>query len=883
MPDIKITDLAVNHRFDPLGIPARPLLFTWRLDGQAVMDPSFGFEVVVGPTQDDVEAITDRCWTRTGISGPRTTYPGQELASRAVRFWQVRARTISGDEVWSPMGHFEIGLEMDDWSGEWMSAPEQPYRRDTWDPVPLFRTAFTLERLPEFGRAYVTALGIYRFWANGHEVTASALLRPGWTDYRIRLLHQTFDVGGLLREGENVLALALAKGWYAGRLGLQREPGFYGDRPALRFQLECRNGPETTMVATGGQWRVHHGRVLASDLLQGEVQDVRQEPTGWLQPEFDDSDWTTAELLEGIAVPIDPQPHQSPVVHDVIEGRLVWQHARGPAVYDFGQNLVGWTRVESETLPRADVIARHGEILTPDHLVYRDNLRTAFQEDRYTTGDDGFHRLEPMFTLHGFRYAEVWGLPSKAPDMPLEILDTTKVSAVAVDSGMRKVGSFESSDARLNALSRAVEWTIRDNFIEVITDCPQRDERLGWLGDAGVISRTSAYYFDVAAFVAKFVQDAADSQTEDGVVRSYVPAVPPGTRIDGAPGWADGYVRLVHLLASRYGDLPTAERHYSHLRRYLERVDADNPSGIRTTGVGSDFGDWLSLPEDPKEPPHPLYGYTGSRSTSSRRVVATAHTYRSYNQLAELADWLGDGDEADRCRQRAAEIASGYRRHFVDADGFIESDTQTVYAQAVGFGVLTGDDAWTAVGHLTRKLESVGHMTTGIHGTEHVLPVLAAHGHADLAMELLLREEMPSWLHMVANGATTIWEKWDGLASDGTLSTAEMNSFNHCALGAVGQFLFEGVGGVDMSQAVDRGVIRIRPVYDRSLNWVTVSHDSPYGPVESSWRWDGDRVVHHLTIPPLLEVTVEMPTGFRLASAEAQATAGQTRLVVERG
>lgn len=874
MTSARITDLRTNHRRHPLGIPTDRILLSWSPGGDRRLSEK-GYEVAVAVDTDNLWEAS--AW-KARVLEPRVVYTGPEIPPGSVRYWAVRARTDDGTTLVSEVSTFESGLDAAGWSGsQWIAAPQQKYARETWDPAPLMRKSFDVDVVPDSARAYVTALGIYRMWVNGEEVTASALLRPGWTDYRVRVYHQTFDLTGLLHRGRNAVAVLLGRGWYAGRLGLQREPGFYGDQPALRLQLVTAGGSAGS-VATDSSWRYGFGAVLSSDLLQGEVQDLRQEPTGWTHASFDDTGWDEVEVVTH-DVPIHPQPHDSATVHSVRDGELIWEHARGPAIYDFGQNLVGWTRVSTKTLPKADVVVRHGEILTPHNLVYRDNLRTAYQEDRYSAGDDGHHVLEPNLTLHGFRYAEVWGLPSRIPDQPLEVLEDTKVSAVVVDAGMEPVGTFECSDERLNRLSSAVEWTIRDNFVEVITDCPQRDERLGWLGDAGVISRTSAYYFNVAAFVSKFVQDAADAQTEDGTLRSYVPPVPPGTHIAGAPGWADGYVRLVHLLGARYGDLGSVERHYDSMRRYLERVDADNPSGIRTQGVGSDFGDWLSLAENPDEPYHPLYGYTQARSTSPRHVVATAHTYRSYVQLAEMAEWLGDRVEVDRCRHRAAEIATAYASTFLSADGFVEGDTQTVYAQALGYGVLEGDEAQAAAARFITKIEEAGHVTTGIHGTEHVLGVLARYGRPDLAYSLLLREEMPGWLHMIAQGATTIWEKWDGLAADGTLSTAEMNSFNHCALGAVGQFLFEGLGGLDLP-ASGRGLtVNLSPVIDRSLDWVRVNHQSPAGALMSHWRWEEDRVVHDIAIPPAMSCQLEVPQGFELVDGSADVGPGTHRVI----
>lgn len=872
--------LTAAYRAEALGIPARRgVMLSWAFDGNDRIDADAGSTVVAARERSAVERGEGTLWRAESVRGNTLRYGGPPLASREAVWWRVESRTADGRPVISAPASFEVGLEDEsDWSARWISAPLLPFRRETWDPAPLLRETFQLGRVPASARLYATALGVYRIWINGVEVTGHSLLRPGWTDYRFRALHQTFDVASALQEGENVIAVELARGWYAGRLGLQREPALYGEQPAARVQLEVDGA---TAVASGGSWSYSYGDVLASDLLTGEIQDLRQTQPGWTDAGFDDAGWQEVVVRDDLRVAVSPQPHDSPDLYEEHPGVLVRAHARGPAVYDFGQNVVGWTRVETRTLPKADLIVRHGETLTPDDLVWRDNLRGAFQEDRYTTGDSAAHVLEPRHTLHGFRFAEVWGLAPAVEHQALQVPDDFRITARSV-TGMRTAGTFECSDPELTALSRLVEWTVRDNFIEVITDCPQRDERLGWLGDAGVIAQTAAYHFDAASFVAKFARDAADTQGADGTILSYVPPVPPGTDRDGAPGWADGYVRLVHLSALRYGDTATAAEHFDHVARYLAWVDDANPSGIRTERVGADFSDWLSLSEDPDEPPHPGYAYTGARSTSSKRVVATAHTIRSYDQFAEIAETLGREAEAARARARADEIRAAYAAAFLDERGWIEGDTQTVYAQAIGYDILRAGDRTRAIARLAEKVRELGHVTVGIHGVEHVVGVLARNGHADLAEELLLRQDMPSWKHMIAMGATTIWEKWDGIAADGTMSTAEMNSFNHCALGGIGAFLFEGVAGLNARDAARTATVLVAPVYLDRLEWARAEHASVAGEITSSWHREGDLIHHDVTVAPGLRAEYRAPQGYRVIAGETVMGSGGFRVTVAR-
>jgi alpha-L-rhamnosidase len=863
-----LRDLRTGGRRAPLGLPARPLRLSWAIASDAELDPAAGFGVTISDA-----GTGDLVWQADAIR-PWVVYEGIELRSRGHYGWCVTGAAQGGD-VLEASSEFEVGLAAGEhWEASWIAAPSLPYRRESWDPPMYARREF---ELPEGGvargRVYATALGIYRLWLNGVELTSEAVYRPGWTDYRQRVYHQTFDCAAALRPGVNVLAATVANGWFAGRLGLLREPGFYGDRTALLVQLEVDGSSgEHTVIGTGAAWSTFHGALIASDLLRGESQDLRQEPEGWQLPGFDASGWSVAEVLDpSPSVSVEPQPHDSIAVHEVHEGTLVHEHARGPAVFDFGQNLVGWTRITSEYLPSVELIVRHGEILTPEQLVYRDNLRGAFQEDRYVVGEPDRGTLEPRFGMHGFRFAEIWGLPSRNPYGNLDLAPETKVEAISVTGLPDKVGSFACSDERLTRLADNVEWTVRDNFLEVMTDCPQREERQGWLGDAGVISRTAAYIFDISAFTAKFVQDAVDAQGPDGEIRNWVPSTPPADRNPGAPGWSDGFVRLVHLLVDRYGDLGTGERVFDAVARFLDHIDRANPDGLRVQKVGADFGDWLSLPDREGLELHTGYTWTGAFSTTPKPIVDTAHSYRSFTQAAEIAARLGRDADATRYEARAQEIRAAYLTAFVADDGEIRDATQTAYAQAIGFGLLTGEAAGRAADRLRAMIEATGHITTGIHGVDHVLPVLCNHGHADLALALLLRDEMPSWLYMVERGATTIWEKWNAIAPDGTLATAEMNSFNHCALGAVGRFLWEGLAGLDASRAVWDGEVTVAAQYTRSLQWVRASHDSPVGLIASHWRWEGDEVIHALEVPGCATARVEAPHGWRIGTDDADA------------
>ncbi|WP_176459800.1 alpha-L-rhamnosidase [Rhodococcus sp. OK302] len=856
--------LKAAHRNRPLGIAGETLFLRWSLSDTDRLDSYATFAVHLDCSETNLGPSS--LWRINGLSHPWVEYNGPTLKPCTRYYWQVTATTSGGQRITSAVEHFETGItDADQWVGPWISTPLLDYRSEAWDPVPQLRKEFQLDATPTDGRIYATALGLYRIWINGDELTVNSHFRPGWTDYHVRVNHQTFDCSAHLVKGTNTIAVALAKGWYAGRIGLVRDPGLYGTQPAFRMQarIHAPDGLEQ-LVVSDSTWRYSYGPIQASDMLRGEFKDLRRETPGWETSNFDDSQWNSVLPRADISVPIFPQPHDSIATRSVIEGSLVHEHARGPAVFDFGQNLVGWTRIDSPTTPGTDIIVRHGEILTKDKLVYRDNLRGAFQEDRYATGTEEPQILEPDFTLHGFRYAEVWGLPPKDFAMAFELRENSTISAVSIETPHDQVGHFSCSDERLNKLASAIEWTIRGNFLEVPTDCPQRDERLGWLGDAGVIAETAAYNFDVAAFFTKFAQDCADAQFEDGSVPSYAPVVPPATMKEGSPGWSDGYIRIVHLLMARYGDITPARNHFESMCRYLGHIDQHNPDGLRVNAVGSNFGDWLSVPDGQEGTIHPGYTYTGAHSTSPVDVVATAHTYRSFVQVAEIAHKLGYEEESVRLGNRAEQIRTAYRAAYVLPDGRILGDTQTVYAQAIGYSLLHDFEINRAVEHLTRAVNRSGHVTTGIHGVEHLLPVLADNGQRALAYELLLSEKCPSWLHMIASGGTTIWEKWNGIGEDGGLETAEMNSFNHYALGAVGRFLYEGIAGIRLQNSSWTGEFGFSPKYSTSLSWARARYESPIGAISSHWCWDGPSILHDVEVPPAARATFALTDGDRV-------------------
>ena len=875
---LRPTGLRCAHRVDPLGVSPDRVRLSWELQGAGTGRAQRAYQILVMPDgarpageapaggipaggvpADGVPVgRVGPVWDSGRVESPASAdvpYEGSPLARGSRYAWKVRVWDESlGRSDWSSPAWFEVELDpAHGWRGSWIrpdpagerfSPPSEPGLPDpvakALTPVPYLRRAFVLDRPVDAvasARLYVTALGLYEARLNGGRA-GDAVLAPGWTDYARRVPYQTYDVTGLLREGENVIGALLADGWYAGFVGFdaKRAGAHYGTAPELLAQLVITFADGTDQwVVTDGSWRGRPGAIRHADLLMGERHDLALEPGGWDTPGFDAAGWRGVRCRDRDARRLVADPGPPIRVTQEIAPRSVERDACGRYIADFGQNLPGWLRIRVNGPAR--VRARHGEALAEDGSLYTVNLRTARQTDEFATAG-GAATLEPRFTIHGFRFAEISGYPGEP--------GPGDITACVAHSDIPASGSFECSESWLNQLFRTIDWGQRGNFISVPTDCPQRDERLGWLGDAQIFARTACYNRDVAAFFDKWLDDVADAQLGSGAFPDIAPRLP-GFDRTGAPAWADAGVIIPWTLYKMYGDRGILRRHFASMTAWMDFIERANPDYLRARGLGNSYNDWLA-PGDDDTPPE---------------LLATAYWAHDAALMAEIADAIGRPDEARGYEALRAKIAAAFADAFVSADGRIASGTQTAYVLGLHMQLIPAELRAAAARELAEAIRRADwHLTTGFTGVGYLLPVLSSNGHTGLAYRLLGQRSRPSWRYMLDHGATTIWERWDGWTAEHGFAPPAMNSFNHYSLGSVGEWLYRFVLGIEPEPgSAGFGRLLLRPHPGGQLSWAAGSYRSVRGPIATRWQRSGDRFEFTAELPPNATASVRIPSG----------------------
>lgn len=761
-------------------------------------------------------------------------WPSTPLTSRERVTVRVRVAHDSYWSEWSDESVAEVGLlNAEDWSGQFIS-PVGLGGLDTGAPTLSGR--FEVPRGAAKARLYATAHGVYRAHLNGKPVS-DAVLAPGWTSYEHRLRYHAYDVTSLVQDGANTLDFTLGNGWYRGRLGWEGKRAIYGERLSLLAQLEVTMEDGRCLVlATNGEWTARESEIISDDLYDGQRTDlrnaeVRDSPSAVLV-EVLDEDYGRLVAQEGPLIrPTGTLPAQR-----------IWSSPAGRTLVDFGQNAVGWVRLRVRGLTAgSEVVVRHAEALEDGELAIR-ALRSAKAIDSYIVAGANVETLEPAFTLHGFRYAEVSGVP----DLQVEDLET-----VVVGSDLPRTGWFSSSHELLNRFHENVVWSTRGNFIDVPTDCPQRDERLGWTGDIQIFAPTASFLYDVTGFLASWLADLSAEQLPDGSVPHVIPDVIRSELMSSpAAAWGDAAVIVPWTLYQRYGDVGILRQQFGSMRAWVDGV-------LRIAGPdrlwsgGFQYGDWL----DPAAPPEDPF-----RAKADPDVVATGHLARSLQIVAEAANLLGQIEEAKRYSGHAEEVRAAFAQAFVTPSGRVLSDAQTVYALALEWSLLPDEEQRRrAARRLADLVRASGfHINTGFVGTPLICDALTSAGHPELAHSLLLQTDCPSWLYPVTMGATTIWERWDSLLPNGRVNPGEMTSFNHYALGAVADWMHRSVAGLAPASPGYRTMV-IRPQPPEALHRAAARHLTPYGVASVSWQRSLGRFHLDVTVPVGAEARVYLP------------------------
>ena len=844
---LAVNSLRVEYLSNPVGIDvARPRL-SWRITSDTRNTQQAAYQLQVGLSAPTVGRGSGLLWDSGRTASDASVfvdYAGPALASHTRYYWRVRAWDSKARvSAWSAVAYWETGLtQPGDWTARWVGPAATP--ADSLPaPSPLLRHAFQVKGPVRSARAYVTSLGLYELHLNGARV-GDELFTPGWTSYNRRLQYQTYDVTALLHPGANAIAAMLGDGWYRGYLGFFGQRNIYGQRLALRLQLDITYQDGTSdRIATDGAWKTTPGPVLASDIYGGESYDARRERAGWATTAFDDHDWAPVSVLEPqrttLVASMSPPVRRVRTLRPIEIRRL----PSGETLFDLGQNFTGWGRLVVRGSAGTTITLRYAEVLDRSGDLYTANLRRAGQTDHYTLKGAGEERYEPHFTFHGFRYVAVRGLPGPA--------DTNTITGIAVSSDLGQTGMFETSDSLLNRLQRNIVWGERSNFLDVPTDCPQRDERLGWTGDAQVFSRTAAFNMDVAGFFAKWLGDLAADQDSSGIVPWVIPNLfTDSVHFGGTAGWSDAAVIIPWTMYQVYGDRGLLERQYPSMRAWVDYMHRRAGNDL-IWRPGWQFGDWLALHSD--DPSYP-------GATTSTDLIATAYLAHSTDLVSRAATVLGKGDDAARYQSRFGAIRDAFDREFVSGAGRVGENTQTAYALAIAFGLLPDSIVPAAGNRLAEDVRARGvHLTTGFLGTPVLLHTLSGTDHLPLAFALLTQRSYPSWLYPITRGATTMWERWDGIRPDSSFEDPGMNSFNHYAFGAVGDWMYRNIGGIDLdSTAAGYQRSRIAPHVGAGLTSARASLETPYGTLASAWSVAAGQFVLDVTIPVNTSATVTL-------------------------
>ncbi|WP_106400458.1 glycoside hydrolase family 78 protein [Actinocorallia populi] len=707
------------------------------------------------------------------------------------------------------------------------------------DPAVYFRREFNVEDLPLRARLTVTGLGIVVPYINGSRV-GDEVLAPGWTSYRHRLAVSTHDVTALISPGANAFGAIVGEGWAVGALTWDNNRHNYADRPALFAQLELEYPDRTEIVATDERFRIGTGGVRANGIYAGETYDARLEPSGWTRAGFDDGDWAAARrfdwplssLTETAAPPIRRVEELAPT--------LLRRTDAGTTIVDFGQNISGWVRISVAGEAGTTVTLRHAEVLTPSGELERETNRTAEATDRYTLRGDGVEVWEPQFTFHGFRYVEIEGWPG---DPTAEAL-----RAVVVHSDMTRTGWFETSDPLINRLHENTLWSMRGNFVGLPTDCPQRDERMGWTGDLNAFSTTATFLYDVRGVLGSWLQDLAAEQRETGDVPWTVPDVQ-STPSSPTALWSDVAVSLPWELYQEYGDTAILRGSYESMTAFVRQVEGLlDEDGLWSSGF--QFGDWL-------DPDAPADNAAGGKT--DRFLVASAYFVKTTREMALTSAILGIDQDEEHFRALHERVRNAFRREYVTDSGRVVNETATAYALAIMFGILEEPQRQKAGDRLAEIVKKEDYrISTGFAGTPLVTEALSSTGHLKEAYRLLMEKECPSFLYPVTMGATTIWERWDSIRPDGTLNSTGMTSLNHYALGAVAAWLHRVVGGlVRTSPGWKR--LQIAPRPGGGLTSARTVHDTVRGRVEVGWQIANGELTLDVTVPAGATAMVVLP------------------------
>jgi alpha-L-rhamnosidase len=864
---LTIDHLQCENLVNPLGLDLQHPRFSWQLNSDKRNVRQTAYEIIAGeaPALNNI-AVTWRSGKIASSQSVHIPYNGTALQAGKRYYWKVRVWDQEGKaSAWSQPAWWETGLlQPANWKAKWITPG---YVEDSiMRPSPLFRKQFAIRKKIKSARLYITSQGLYRAFIND-KMVGDSYLTPGWTSYKHRLQYQTYDVTSQLSQGNNAIGVMLGSGWFRGYLAWANNHDYYGKTLALLAQVVITYADgQTETLLTDESWRSATGAIRYSEIYNGEINDARLDKTGWLTAGYDDKDWSsvaTPTISKDNIITTYNEPVKK---HETFKPIKIFRTPQGDLVADFGQNLVGLVTVKVSGKAGDSVYIQHAEILDKQGNFYTENLRDAKQENIYVLKGNGEESFEPVFTFQGFRYIRVKGFPGE--------LKPEHLTATALYSDMPLTGSFSTSHPLINQLQHNIEWGQKGNFLDVPTDCPQRDERLGWTGDAQVFARTASFNRQVYNFFAKWMADLAADQLKDGRVPAVIPDVLRGDAA-GSAGWSDAATIIPWQLYLAYGDTAILRQQYVSMKAWVDFMQQASKDYLWNTTWH--FGDWLFYrPNDDND---------GRSAITDKHLIAQCFFANSLQMLINAARVLGKEEDQKTYTPVLEKVKQAFLKEYLTPNGRLVSSSQTAYVLALHFDMLPDNLRAQAANRLVQNIKDYGyHLTTGFLGTPYLCHVLTRFGHNDIAYRLLLQESYPSWLYPVKMGATTIWERWDGQKPDGSFQTPTMNSFNHYAYGAIGDWMYRVAAGIDTDTAgPGYRHIRIKPYPHHGLTEVNARLQTAYGAVSSHWTVQDNYLILEVEIPVNTSAAIYIPATNGTAITEGNIPLDQVKELTVAG
>lgn len=836
--------LLVENKRNPIGIDVKNPRFSWQLISNKRDVMQTAYEIRVSDNLQDLLKNKNLVWNPGKVlsdSSVHVSYKGKELQSNKKYYWQVRTWNNKDKTAsWSSPAFWQMTLlTASDWKAKWIVPG---YVEDSiMRPSPLFRKGFSINKKIVSATAYITAHGLYEAAINGKRV-GDAYLTPGWTSYKKRLQYQVYDVTDFIKNGENAIGVMLGNGWYRGIIGFGNNIDVYGKDIALLFQINITYSDGSTgIIISDDSWKSSTGEVRYDEIYNGETDDARDEKNGWTLPGYNDTKWNGVTVSDYSKDVLVATQNELVKKHETFKPIHIFKTPKGEQVIDFGQNLVGWVQLKVKGNTGDTITISHAEVLDKAGNFYTANLREAKAQDKYILRGNDEETFEPHFTWHGFRFIKVEGYAGE--------LKPEDFTAVAIYSDMKPTGTFSSSNPLINQLQHNIQWGQKGNFLDVPTDCPQRDERLGWTGDAQVFSRTATFNMNVNNFFAKWLKDVAADQI-DGAVPFVVPNVL-GPHAIASAGWADVATIIPWNMYLAYGDKRVLEDQYSSMKAWVEYIHQKSRNNLWNTGFH--FGDWLFYrPDDDND---------GRAAVTDKYLIAQCFYAYSTQLLINAAKVLGKENDVVAYKALLQKIKDAFIKEYMTPNGRLVSGTQTAYVLALNFDMLPDSLRGQAASRLADNIKSYNnHLTTGFLGTPYLCHVLTRFGYDSIAYKLLLQQTYPSWLYPVKMGATTIWERWDGIKPDSTFETPGMNSFNHYSYGAIGDWMYRSMAGIDTYEdGPGYKHIKIKPHLGGNFTNVSASLETYYGVVSNSWKIENNSLIMDVEIPVNTTAVVYLP------------------------